>query len=132
MCGVRGHLQLNPARIAQAPTSLILLFSSFLASAAAPSPYFPFSWLLQRLLSAPSPSFPSSLQWLLSALSPSFPSSLQRLLSWFRRRMSCLFFFCISRVMNISLSCCNIIAWQQALLCNVEHLFGVINKITVF
>ena len=43
-----------------------------------------------------------------------------------------LFFFCISGVMNISLSCCNMIAWQQALLCNVEHLFGVINKIAVF
>ena len=34
--------------------------------------------------------------------------------------------------MNISLSCCNMIAWQQALLCNAEHLFGVINKIAVF
>ena len=131
MNGVRGHPQLNPAGIAQAPTSLILFFSSFLASTATPSPSRPSSWLPQPPLSAPSPSFPYS--WLLpSAPSPSFPSSLQRLLSWFRRRMPCLFFLCISGVMNISLSCCNMIAWQQALLCNVEHLFGLINKITVF
>ena len=34
--------------------------------------------------------------------------------------------------MNTSLSCCIIIARQQALLCNVEHLFGAINKIIVF
>ena len=51
----------------------------------------------------------------LSAPSPSFPSSWQRLLSWFRRLMPCLFFFCISGVMNISLLCYNMIAWQQAL-----------------
>ena len=33
---------------------------------------------------------------------------------------------------NVSLSCCNMIAWQQALLCKDEHLFGAINKIVVF
>ena len=46
--------------------------------------------------------------------------------------MPCLFFFCISGVMNVSLSCCNMIAWKQALLCNAENLFGVINKMAVF
>ena len=35
-------------------------------------------------------------------------------------------------VMNISLSCCNMIAWQRASLCNAEHFFSVINKIAVF
>ena len=34
--------------------------------------------------------------------------------------------------MNTSLSCCITIAWQQASLCNAEHLFGAINKIVVF
>ena len=34
--------------------------------------------------------------------------------------------------MNVSLSCCIMIAWKQASLCNVEHLFGAINKIVVF
>ena len=43
-----------------------------------------------------------------------------------------LFFFCISDVMNVSLSCCIMIAWQQTSLCNAEHLFGAINKIGVF
>ena len=46
--------------------------------------------------------------------------------------MPSLFFFCISGGMNVSLSCCNMIACQQALLCNAEHFFGVINKIAVF
>ena len=46
--------------------------------------------------------------------------------------MPCLFFFCISDVMNVSSSCCIMIAWQQASLCNAEHLFGVINKILIF
>ena len=128
MNGARGHLQLNLVGVARASTNPL---SSFLASAAAPSPSCPSSWFPQPPLSTPSPSFPSS--WLLlSALSPSFPFSLQWLLSWFQRRMPWLFFFCISGVMNISLSCCNMIAWQQALLCNAEHLFGVINKIAVF
>ena len=117
MNGVRGHPLLNSAGIAQPPTSLILPFFSFLASAATPSPSCPSSWLPKPPISAPSLSFPFSLQWLLS---------------WFRRQMPCSFFFCISGVMNISLSCCNMIARQQALLCNVEHLFGVINKIAVF
>ena len=61
-----------------------------------------------------------------------FPSSLQWLLSWFRRRVPCLFFFCISGVMNVSLSCCIMLDWQQASLCNAEHLFGAFNKIVVF
>ena len=34
--------------------------------------------------------------------------------------------------MNTGLSCCIMIAWQQASLCNAEHLFGAINKIVVF
>ena len=46
--------------------------------------------------------------------------------------MPCLLFFSISDVMNISLSCCITIAWQQASLCNAEHLFSAINKIVVF
>ena len=46
--------------------------------------------------------------------------------------MPCLLFFCISDVMNTSLSCCITISWQQASLCNDEHLFGAINKIAVF
>ena len=122
---------LNSAGIAQPPTSLILPFFSFLFSATTPSPSCPSSWLQQPPLSAPSMSFPSS--WLpLSAPSLSFPFSLQWILSWFLRRMPCLFFFCISGVMNIRLSCCNMTAWQQALLCNAEHFFGVINKIAVF
>ena len=111
--------------------SPISILPFFLASAAAsfsPISFFPF--FLASFFS-PSPSFPSS--WLLLlAPSPSFPSSLQRLFSWFRRQMSCLFFFCISGVMNVSLSCCNMIAWQQASLCNVEHLFCAFNKIVVF
>ena len=46
--------------------------------------------------------------------------------------MPCLLFFSISDVMNTGLSCCIMIAWQQASLCNAEHLFGAINKIVVF
>ena len=34
--------------------------------------------------------------------------------------------------MNVSLSCCIMMAWKQASLCNAEHLFGAINKIVVF
>ena len=69
---VRGHPLLNSAGIAQPPTSLILPFFSFLASATAPSPSCPSSWLPQPPLSAPSPSFLSS--WLpFSSPSPSFP-----------------------------------------------------------
>ena len=34
--------------------------------------------------------------------------------------------------MNTSFSCYIMISWQQASLCNVEHLFGAINKIVIF
>ena len=34
--------------------------------------------------------------------------------------------------MNVSLSCCIMLAWQQASLCNAERLFGAMNKIVVF
>ena len=60
-----------------------------------------------------------------AAASPSSLSSWQWPLSWFRRRMPCLLFFCISDVMNTSFSCCIMISWQQAWLCNAEHLFSV-------
>ena len=60
------------------PHPLLLLFF-FLASATARG--------LSTSRSAPSPSFPSSGQWPLL---------------WFRRRMPCLLFFCISDVMNTS------------------------------
>ena len=43
-----------------------------------------------------------------------------------------MFFFCILGVMNVSLSCCIMITWQQASLCNAEHLFSAFNKIVVF
>ena len=69
------------------PHPLLFLFLSLYSS---PISIFPFFLASAALLSAPS---------------SSFPSSLQRLLSWFRRRMPCLFFFCILSVMNISLSC---------------------------
>ena len=39
-----------------------------------------------------------------------FPFFLAATFSWFRRRMPCLFFFCISGVMNVSLSCCIMIS----------------------
>ena len=102
----------------------------FLSLCGSPISILPF-FLASIAASAPSPSFPSSLL-LLSAPSPSFPSSLQRLLFWFQQRVPCLFFFCISGVMNVSLSCCITIAWQQASLCKAEHLFGAFNKIVVF
>ena len=46
--------------------------------------------------------------------------------------LPCLFFFCISGIVNVSLSCCIMVAWQQASQCNAEHLFGAINKIVIF
>ena len=88
--------------LCNSPISIFSFFLAFAAASFIPSSPFPSFWPLHQLLSR------------------------------FQRRMPCLFFFCISSVMNISLSCCNMIAWQQASLCNAEHLFGVINKIVVF
>ena len=75
----------------------------------------------------------SILPFFLASATASFsPISVFPLFLAMVKLLPCLFFFYISGIVNVSLSCCIMVTWKQVPQCNAEHLFGAINKIVIF